>query len=435
MADAASRSLWRHADFLKLWAGQSVSEVGSQVTVIAMPLTAVLALHATAFEVGALNAVLMAPFLLFGLPAGAIVDRLPMRMVMLVSDALRLVILGSVPLAATLHGLTLGQLYAVAFLSGICTVFFDVAYQSYLPVIVAKDQLTDGNGKLTASSQIAAVAGPAIGGALVSAIGAAKAIAADAGSYLASVASLAVIRHRSPRPERRDGPVVSGLFADTKEGLRYVLGQPMLRKIAGCTGTANLFGDLGFAIVTVFMVRTLHLSAGQIGLVFAAGSAAGLVGALCAKRLIDRVGVGATIIAGASLTPLGGIAIPLATRGAGVWWVVVGFMIFWIGAIVYNIAQVSLRQAITPHELLGRMNATMRFMVWGPMPVGALIGGALGGALGLREALWISGIGGLLAPLWVIFSPVRHQREMPGDEDEIAEPVIEPSALGPVLEA
>jgi MFS family permease len=157
--DGRSAPLWRHLDFLKLWAGQSVSELGSQVTVIAMPLTAVLALHASAFEVGALNAVLMAPFLLFGLPAGTVVDRLPMRRVMVVADAARLLILGSIPLAAVLDGLTLGQLYGVAFLSGICTVFFDVAYQSYLPVIVTTDQLTDGNGKLTASSQIASIAG------------------------------------------------------------------------------------------------------------------------------------------------------------------------------------------------------------------------------------------------------------------------------------
>jgi MFS family permease len=428
----ASRSLWRHGDFLKLWSGQSISELGSEVTNLAMPLTAVLTLHATAFEVGTLNAFLMAPFLLFGLPAGAIVDRLPMRLVMVVADAARMLILGSVPIAAAFGVLSLGQLYAVAFLSGIGTVFFDVAYQSYLPVLVAKDQLTDGNGKLTASSQVATIAGPAVGGALVSLIGAAKAIAADAGSYVASVVSLLLIRHRSPAPKPRTGPVIRGLTADTREGLRFVLRHPMLRKIAGCTGTGNLFGSVGFAVITVYLVRTLHLSAARIGLIFAVGSAAGLIGALVAKRVVDRIGVGWTIVVSACVSPFGAIAFPLATRGIGVLWVVGGFTAFWIGAVVYNIAQVSLRQAITPPDLLGRMNATMRFMVWGPMPIGAVIGGALGSTIGLRPTLWVSAAGGFLAPLWVIFSPVRKQRTIP--DDEVAEQTIEPSPVGPIAE-
>jgi MFS family permease len=423
-------SLWRHPDFLRLWGGQSISELGSQVTVIAMPLTAVLVLHGSAFEVGALNAVLMAPFLLFGLPAGALVDRLPMRTVMIVADAARLIVLGSIPLAAALGGLTLGQLYAVAFLSGICTVFFDVAYQSYLPVIVARTQLTDGNGKLTSTSQIASIAGPAAGGALVGAVGAAKAIGADAASYLFSVASLIAIRHRDPTEPQPRTRTLAALVAETREGLRFVTRHPMLRRIAGCTGSSNLTGDIGWAVITVFMVRTLHLSPTRIGLIYAIGSVAGLAGALAARRLIDRLGVGRTIIGSAMLTSLGAIGVPLASPGAGAWWVVGGFAVFWLGAVTYNVAQVSLRQAITPPHLLGRMNATMRFMVWGPMPIGALIGGALGSLIGLRPTLWVSAVGGLLAPLWVVFSPVRHQREIP--DEAMAVPTIEPSPVGPL---
>jgi MFS family permease len=435
LPDRPSASLWRHADFVRLWGGQSVSELGSQVSVLALPLTAVLVLHATAFEVGALNAVLMAPFLLFGLPAGALVDRLPMRLVMIVADAARLAILGSIPLAAVLHGLTLGQLYAAAFLSGIGTVFFDVAYQSYLPVLLTNDQLTDGNGKLTSTSQVAAIAGPAAGGALVSAIGAAKAIGADALSYLFSVLSLIAIRHRTSAPEPRTGTTTSGLLADTKAGLRFVTRHPMLRKIAGCTGTSNLTGDIGWAVITVFMVRSLHLSAARIGLLYAIGSVAGLFGALIARRLIGAVGVGRTIIGSAILTSIGALGLPLATPGVGVWWIAGSFAVFWLGAVTYNVAQVSLRQAITPPEMLGRMNATMRFMVWGPMPIGALIGGALGGVIGLRETLWVSAIGGLLAPLWVIFSPVRHQHAIPIDDSVEPEPDVVPSAVGPLPEA
>lgn len=315
MSDTTSTSLWRHPDFIKLWSGQSVSELGSQISVLALPLTAVLILHASAFEVGALNAVLMAPFLLFGLPAGAIVDRLPMRMVMIVADAGRLAILGSIPLAAFLHGLTLAQLYAAAFLSGIGTVFFDVAYQSYLPLLLTNDQLTDGNGKLTATSQVAAIAGPAAGGALVSAVGAAKAIGADAASYLVSVMSLIAIRHRSVRPEPTSGTTASSLFADTKDGWHFVTRHPMLRMIAGCTGTGNLTGDIGWAVVTVYMVRSLHLSPARIGLLYAIGSVAGLFGALIAKRLIAAAGVGRTIVGTAIITSIGALGLPLGRQG------------------------------------------------------------------------------------------------------------------------
>jgi predicted MFS family arabinose efflux permease len=251
-------------------------------------------------------------------------------------------------------------------------------------------------------------------------------------SYIFSVASLLAIRHPEQAPEPRAGSALAGLLADTKEGWRFVTRHPMLRKIAACTGTSNLTGDLGFAVITVFMVRSLHMSPARIGLVFAIGSVAGLVGALIARRVIDRIGVGPTIIASAIVTSLGGLAIPLASPGAGVTWIVVGFAIFWVGAVTYNVAQVSLRQAITPAAMLGRMNATMRFMVWGPMPIGALIGGALGQTIGLRSTLWVSAIGSLFAPLWVIFSPVRRQHEIPALD--VARPTLEPSPAGPVLE-
>jgi predicted MFS family arabinose efflux permease len=432
----ASRTLLRHVDFLKLWGGQSVSELGSQVTVLAMPLTAVIVLHATPFEVGALNAMLMAPFLLIGLPAGAIVDRLRMRRVLVVSDICRMLVLGSIPVVAAFGTLTMFQLYVVAFVAGALTVFFDVAYQSYLPVLIDRDQLVDGNAKLTSTSQIAGVAGPALGGALVSAVGAATAIAADASSYLLSVISLLAIRRADPVPAPTSGPVLSTLVGEVREGLRFVLRHPKLRYIAACTGIGNFATDVSFAVLTVYMVRVLHLSPARIGLLFAVGGVAGFLGAVTVGRIIKRIGVGWTTIGGAIGSSLGGLAIPLATPGWRAWWIAVGMAFFWLFATIYNVAQVSLRQALCPPRLLGRMNATMRFLVWGPMPIGALIGGALGASIGLRPTLWVAGAVGLIAPMSVTFSSIRHQREIPDidhDEPDVI-PEVEASPIGPLPE-
>ncbi len=427
----APGSLLRHRDFLLLWSGQTVSELGSQISLLAIPLVAVITLRATTFEVGALEGVQMAPFLLIGLPAGAIVDWLPMRPVMIAADAVRLLALGSVPIAGALGGLTLAQLYAVAFVAGTMTVFFDVAYQSYLPTLVGREHLTDGNAKLIATQQIASIAGPAASGALVGAVGAATAVAADAASYFVSVLSLAGIRRGGYQPKPREGRLFEVLCRDVAEGMRYVLRDPMLRQIAGCTGSSNLTSSMAFAVLTVFMVRRLHLTPAQIGGLFAIGSVAGLLGALLAGRICRRIGYGPAIVVSVGISSLGGLVLPLAGRGAAALLIGLALAVFWFFAVVYNVGQVSLRQTITPDRLLGRMNATMRFLVWGTMPVGALVGGALGASLGLRTTLWVAGGVGLVSPLFVLFSPVRRLRELP--ESPVAdEPDLLPSAEGPV---
>lgn len=419
---ASTTSLWRHRDFVKLWSGQTVSELGSSVTQIALPLVAVITLHASAFEVGALTAATTAAFLLVGLPAGAIVDRLRRRPVLVAADIGRTILYGSIPVASALGHLTLLQLYVVALAAGVQTVFFDVAYQSYLPALVDRAQLVEGNGKLTATEAMARVAGPGVGGALVGWVGAATAMAADAVSYVVSVLSILAIR----RPEPAIEPPAGGrptLRRDIGEGLRFVLHHPLLSRIAGCTGTSNLGTTLAFAVAPVFMVRTLHLSAGLIGVVFAVGSLGGVLGALITPWVSRRLGVGRAILFGAVLSAVGPFLWPLASPANPMVPLIVGDFIIGVAVPVYNVGQVSLRQAITPLRLQGRMNASMRFIVWGTMPIGGLVGGALAGLVGLRTTLLVGASVAALANLWIVFSPVPRIRVIPdqAEDDEHAD--------------
>ena len=411
-------SLWRHRDFMRLWSAETISQVGSQVTLLALPLAAILILDASAFEVGALSSIEFAPFLLVGLPAGVWVDRLRRRPILIAGDLGRAFVLASIPVAYWLDALTMPHLYAAAFLTGICTVFFDVAYQSYLPSIVERGQLTEGNAKLEISRSGAQLAGPGIAGGLVEVLTAPVAIAVDAVSYLGS--ALFVVRIRRPEPDvpapaAEDRP---RMRSQIMEGLRYVLGNPLLRPIAACTALSNLFNAMVTAILILFAVRELGLTAGAIGVALAIGNVGFLVGAFAAERIARRVGIGRAIVGSSVLFGLAGFAYPLATSATAVALLVAGGLLFGFGGVVYNVNQVSLRQAITPGRMQGRMNATMRFMVWGTMPLGALAGGALGGAIGLRQTLWVAAAGGFLAFVPPLFSPVRRLASIPEEAPE-----------------
>ena len=265
-------SLWRHRDFMRLWSAETISQVGSQVTLLALPLAAILILDATAFEVGALSSIEFAPFLLVGLPAGVWVDRLRRRPILIAGDLGRAVVLASLPIAYWLDALTMPHLYAAAFLTGIFTVFFDVAYQSYLPSIVERGQLTEGNAKLEISRSGAQLAGPGIAGALVEVLTAPVAIAVDAVSFLGS--ALFVARIRRPEPEVPASPAEDRprMRSQIMEGLRYVLGHPLLRPIAACTAVSNLFSAMVTAILILFAVRELGLTAGMIGIALGIGN-------------------------------------------------------------------------------------------------------------------------------------------------------------------
>jgi MFS family permease len=402
--------LFRHVDFRRLWIGDAISQLGSEVSVLALPLVAVKTLGATAFEVGVLAACGSAAFLLVGLPAGALCDRVRRRPILIGGDIGRALVLGSVPIAALMHRLTIGQMFVVALLTGVLTVFFDVAYQSYLPELVDMNQLVDANGKLEATRAVAQVGGPSLSGFLVQAVTAPYAVAVDAVSFLWSAGWVTTIRAREPKPVR---PEQRSLRKEMAEGLRFVLSNRILRRIAGCTGTFNLCSSALFAVQIVFLVRTVRLSAGGIGLLFSVGSVGSLIGAFTSGRFINRVGQARTIWVGAIICAPGSLLLPIAHHDWRLALTATGMFVNGFGVVVYNVAQVSFRQGVTPRPLLGRMNATMRFLVWGTMPLGALLGGWLATLFGLRHALWISAGGEVLAPLWVILSPLRGMRDLP----------------------
>ncbi|HKC27395.1 MAG TPA: MFS transporter, partial [Jatrophihabitans sp.] len=295
--------LWHHLDFRRLWIGETVSQFGTQVSQIAIPLVAILVVHATTLQVGLLTAIETLGFLIVGLPAGAWVDRMRFRSVLIANDVLRAVALGSIPLAQLLGVITIGQLYAVALVTGVCTVFFDVAYQSYLPELVDRGALVEGNSKLQASESVSQIAGPGLGGVLIQALTAPYAVLVDAVSFLWSAAWVGAIKARPPKPERKPD---RHLGREIKEGLAFVVRNPMLRAIAMCTGSANLFSSLTFAVFYVLLARDLHVSPGIIGLIMSTSAIGGLVGSLVASRITRRLGQGPTIwISMAVGAPLG----------------------------------------------------------------------------------------------------------------------------------
>ena len=418
--------LWRHGDFLKLWSAETISQFGSQVGGLALPLVAILVLDASAFEVAALTTVEFLPFILFTLPAGVWVDRLPRRPILIVGDFGRALLLLTIPIAYVADALTLGQLFVVGFLVGIFQVFFDVAYQSYLPSLVDRDKIIEGNSKFEISRSAAQVGGPGLGGVLVQVFTAPYAVLLDAISFVASGLFILGIRKEEPRPEVERG--VDGrkpsLWTDLKEGLRFVLGNANLRAQAGCTATSNLFSSVAFSIILVFAVRELDLSAGLIGAVFSAGAIGSLVAALTATRVSRRFGIGPTSIVVAALFGPTMLLVAFAPTGnAAIPFLVAAMLVFGFTVVVYNIAQVSYRQAICPPRLQGRMNSVMRFIVWGTIPVGTLLGGALATWIGFRETIVVGAIGGGLGALFLFFSPQRHLRDLPEPiDDTVAEP-------------
>jgi MFS family permease len=405
-----SEKLIRHPGFRRLWFGQSISELGSQVTTLALPLAAVLVLHASTFQVGLLTTAGYAAFLLVGLPAGAWVDRLRRRPIMIAADVIRAITLASVPAAYALHILSLAQLYAVAFIVGIMTVFFDVAYMSYVPSLVGVDHVVEANAKLQVTVSLAQVGGPSAAGFLISALGAPVAFLANAASFLVSVLSLAVIREHEPTPTRTSA---RSLRAEMAEGVTFVVRQPILRMIAACTSTWNLFNTAITAIVVVFLVRQVHLHASTIGLIMSAGALGGVIGGLSASLLRRRLGSARIIWVSGVVTAPFALLIPLTFPGPGVAFFGVAMFMSSLGSVVYNVNQASFRQLLCPPQLLGRMNATIRFIVWGTIPLGGLLGGVLGSLLGDRNAIWVAAVGVALAPVWLLASPLLRMRDTP----------------------
>jgi MFS family permease len=410
-----SGALWSHGDFMKLWTGQTISEFGSQVSQLAIPAVAVLTLKASPFQVAALATVEFLPFLILTLPAGVWVDRWRRRWILIAGDLGRAVLLASIPLAYAFGHLTLAQLYVVGFLVGVHTVFFDVAYQSYLPQIVDRETLVEGNSKLQMTVSGAAIAGPGLSGGLIALAGAPYAILVDACSFVVSGGFTASIRKREdppPAAERRR------LLVELWEGLRYVTSHRLLFPQALATGSSNFATNIVFSVYFVWAYRNLGLTPALMGVIASIAATGWLVGSISADWLRRRLGVNGATILGMAVGAPAWLLVPFAPEGhAAIPFLVLSGMLTGFGAVVYNIQQVSLRQAITPERLQGRMNASMRFFVWGTMPLGSLVGGALATTFGVQTALIVGACLGFVGLLPILLSPLRTLREFPEAEE------------------
>jgi MFS family permease len=337
--------LWRHRDFLKLWSAETISQFGTAITGLALPLVAIIVLHATAFEVAALATIEFAPFILFSLPAGVWVDRLRRRPILIVGDLGRALLLASIPIVHFAGGLTIWQLYAVGFLVGTLTVFFDVAYQSYLPSLVERRDLVEGNSKLEVSRSGAQIAGPGFAGGIISVLTAPYAIVLDAVSFFGSALLVFGIGKQEFNPSGGEKVQRRSMASELGEGLRFVLGHRYLRNIAASTATFNFFFNSFGAILLVYLVRRLHWSPGLIGLTGSLASTGALLGALTANKVAGRIGVGRAIV-WAQVATVFGLLIPLAPQDKyrSIPFFVVAEFVIGAAVVIYNVNQLSLRQ-------------------------------------------------------------------------------------------
>ncbi|MGQ4487010.1 MFS transporter [Streptomyces sp. 372A] len=404
--------LRRHRDFRLLWCGETAGKFGASVTGVAMPLVAVSTLHASTFEVGLLSAAAWAPWLIIGLPAGVWVDRLCRRPVMLAAAAVSLVLFAAVPVTAWFGRLSIGLLLAVALLTGTATVFFQTAYTAYLPTLLDPDEQPEGNAKLHGSASAAQIAGLGSGGLIAQLAGAVNGMFANAATFLVSLLCLIGIRHREPRTTRT-GHRRTSLVSEAREGLRSIAYDPWLRTFT-LFGAASNLALMGYqSIQVVFLVRGVGLPPGAVGVVIAATSAGGVAGAFAARRVAHRIGTArATLLFELGLPSLG-LLMPLTIGGAGILLFVTGGFSVCAGVVAGNIIKASFQQRYCPPDLLGRLTASMAFLSYGAIPVGALLGGLLGTALGLRTAMALTTAGIPLAALILLFSPIRRSRDLP----------------------
>ena len=423
-------SLWHHPNFLKLWTSDTISQFGTQFSGYAIPFTALL-LTSDPLAFSILNASAFIGFAVFALFIGVYVDRHRRQRIMTLANIGRGIFLGLIPLAAVTGTLTragMPLLYVVSFMVGLLTVFFDVSYQAILPSLVDRSQLVEGNSKLEWSRSGAQVVGPGMAGLVVQAVYPPLAIAIDATSYMASASVLSRIKQ-----DEIIKPSTASVWHDLKEGLAIVLKDKRLRSIAGSTATSNFFSNVIFSILILYLVRQLGYTAAVVGTIFLIGGLGAFGGIALSSRLTRLFGVGPVIIAGMILGGLGTIPYALANSSLSApifsatgipvlgsfrldlnaLILMMGGFVTSIGVVVYNINQVSLRQAIVPKSVQGRMNASMRWIVWGTIPAGAIAGGVLAEVFGLREAIVIGVIGGIFSFLWVFLSPVRSLKAVP----------------------
>ena len=401
------RGLWTNTDFVKLWLGQTISKLGSGITGIAVPLTAVLVLGATPAQMGILGALDGLSVLVFSLLAGVWVDRARRKPLLIVADLGRALLLSTIPLAALLGALSMGQLYIVAALVGVLSVFFNVAYPAFLPSLVPQESLIEGNSKLGMGDSLAEIGGPALAGPLVQLISAPFTLLFDAISFLFSACCLALIRTPEPAPTTREQ--ATGAWHDLVEGVSVVLNNPLLRALAGSAATFSLFGNFIGALYALYVIRQVGAPPLFLGFLVATGGVSALVGAFMVGPVTRRFGLGRTVGVGLFLYGFTGLLIPLAGGSVSLALTLL-FLSQLLGDVsvsIYLIAEISLRQSIVPGNMLGRVNASMQFLSQGATPLGALLAGILGGIIGLRFTMLIGVLGVMLAGMWLLLSPVR----------------------------
>jgi MFS family permease len=405
-------NLLRGADFRNLWAGQTVSLLGDQVTLIALPLTAVLVLDASAADMGYLMAAALIPHLLFSLPAGAWLERAKRRRaLMIASDLARAVLLGSLPLAYALDALTFVQLYGVAFLAGTLAVVFDISYMTVYVAVTRREDYVQANSLLNGSRAFSYIAGPSLGGILVQLLTAPATLLVDAASFLASAVFLARIRAPEPPLEAPEG----SMWTQVKEGMEFIARHSVLRPGLVSVATLNFFNFAFSAIFILYATRELGISAGTLGVVLGAGAVGGLLGAVVAGRLGRRIGLGPAFVVGMVLFPAPLLLVPLAD---GPRWLVLAMLftaefLSGLGVMILDINVGAIMTALTPHRLRSRSTGAFRFVNYGIRPLGALFGGALGSAIGLRPTLLFTATAGVLGVLWLLPSPVLRLLELP----------------------
>lgn len=406
-APATRPGLWSSRDFRVLVAADGASQLAVQLASFTLPLVALLTLDPSVVEVGLLTACLTLPGTLLGIPAGAWVDRRPSRPVMTASAVVRALALCTIPVAAGAGALTMAHLFVVALVLGAATVLFDIAYVSLLPGLVARDQLVPANAALHTVQGLGYAVGPALGGALVQLLTAPVALLGAAAGH--GVAAATVPRIGGERTEQT-ARGSRHLGREIAEGVRFVVAHPLLRRVMACSATLNFFVGLGIPMTVVLLARDLGLDAGTVGLVLACSGVGGIVGSLVVAPLSARLGQGPSIVVGAAVFGVPGLLIPLAQPGP---WLVVaaaGLLAGSLGRSLYNVTVLSLRQAVTPAVMMGRVSATTQVLIGGTMPLSNALSGVVAGAIGTRGALWVSAAGATAACLWLLTSPVRRTR-------------------------
>lgn len=415
---ARRRSLAFHRNFRQLWIGDALGQFGAQLAMLALPIFAVAQLDASETQMGYLTASETAAFFVIGLPAGAWVDRMRKRRTLIVADLVRATVLAVVVAAGvTGHG-SMALLYAAAAVMSCATVFFDVAHQSYVPGLVGLEHIVEGNSKLQATQSVAAVGAPAIGGALLRVISAPALIGATVVTYLSSAFFVGRIRHDEELPAKE---ARRPLRTEIREGLAFVVRQPLLRRIVACTSIGNFAGGITNALMVIYALRVLGLDTATLGVVYSVSSVGGLLGAVLADRAARWVGEGRAVALSAvawvpamALTPMAASLARLGVPAAAT--LIAGGFVASFLIVVYNVAQVSFRQRLCPPTLLGRMNASVRFIVWGIMPFGGLLGGYLGAHLGVQPTLWVAVALSAVSTLPVVLSPLVRLRDLPGPQ-------------------